>query len=90
MIKKFSVFTLNEDATSSWEDALYTACKPHFYGEEEPSIFNEIIDEAFGPEFKGEKPDKEDIKAKLLEWVNDSLDNYVFTEEEETYSEENI
>ena len=88
MIKKFTEFTVKENATSQWEDALYNACKTKFYGDEEPSIFNEIIDEAFGPEFKGDKPDKEEIKAKLVEWINDALDNYVFTEEEQDNLEE--
>jgi hypothetical protein len=81
MIKTFSNF-VHENATSDWEDALYNACKDFFYGGEDPSIFNEILDTAFGPEFKGEKPDKEEIKEKLIEWVKDALDQAVFTEEE--------
>lgn len=82
MIKKFTDFTVKENATAYWEDALYNASKKYFYGEDEPSIFNQMIDEAFGPEFKGERPSKEDIKIKILEWVNDALDNYVFSETE--------
>ena len=89
MIKKFSDYTLKENATANWEDALYNACKSKFYGDDEPSIFNEIIDEAFGPEFKGDKPEEEDIKAKLIEWINDSLNNYVFTEKESDELENN-
>lgn len=88
MIKKFSHF-LHENASSDWEDALYNACKEYFYGGDEPSIFNEILDTAFGPEFKGEKPDKEDIKEKLIEWVKDALDKAVFTEEETDSLEDN-
>ena len=82
MIKKFSDYTISENATSEWEDALYNAAKDKLYGGEEPSIFNEIMDEAFGPEFKGEKPSKEDMTAKILEWVTNALNNYVFTEDE--------
>jgi len=81
MIKTFSNF-LHENATSDWEDALYNACKDYFYGSDEPSIFNEILDNAFGPEFKGEKPSKEDIKEKLMGLVKDALDKAVFTEDE--------
>lgn len=83
MIKKFSNF-LKENASTDWEDSLYDASKEYFYGGEEPSIFNEILDMAFGPEFKGDMPDKEDIKAKFLEWINDAFDKAVFTEDEAT------
>lgn len=90
MIKKFSNYVF-ENTTTDWEDALYNASKKYFYGEEEPSIFTEILDMAFGPEFKGEKPSKEDIKEKLIEWINDAFDKAVFTEEgsEDLDNEEN-
>jgi len=81
MIKKFSDFII-ESATSEWEEALYNSAKEYLYGGEEPSIFNEIMDSTFGPEFKGEKPSKEEMIAKFIEWTTDALNNYVFTEDE--------
>lgn len=90
MIKNFSQY-LNEesDTSNSWEDALYEACKVKFYGsEEEVSMFSEIYDQAFGPEYTGDMPGKEEIMEKIVDLVKDALNKAVFTEEEENEIEE--
>lgn len=76
-IKKFNENADHEDWGDGidWSDAIEnTAIESKLFDNKDTSIFTDILDGVFNQKFRGTYPSKDEVKAALMNFCDESID----------------